>query len=226
MRTTLWIAAVAAMSVSMNACKKPEPVKVSLAQNYAVSFFQYEGRTSARASFTVYPSLGNPVAFQDRSMITANGQTDQMNLTSSVSNQFYWSFSGTPDVTFGFRKADKTIYNTVTRSSMGALSWVADTAYNIADTIVAMWQGDPLISGDIVSAFISRADSSVGWIGAEGVITGNKVVFDYPTTKDFPAGIYQVTLAKNRTFDGQNKDADAPVTIDCALYARTTVRLR
>jgi hypothetical protein len=226
MRTTLWIAAVAAMSVSMNACKKPEPVKVSLAQNYAVTFFQYEAQTSARASFSIYPSWGNPVAFKDRSIITANGETDQPNLTSSVSNQFYWTFAGTPDVTFGFRQPDKTIYNTVSRSSMGALSWVADTAYNKADTIVAMWEGDPLISGDIVSAYISSADSSVDWVGAEGVITGNKVVFDYLTTKNFPAGTYQVTLAKNRTFQGQNKDGDAPVNIDCALYARTTVRLR
>jgi hypothetical protein len=226
MRTTLWIAAVAALSVSVNACKKPEPVKVSLAQNYRVTFFQYEAQTSAQASFSVYPGPGAPIAFQDRSVITANGQTDQMNLTSSSSNSFNWNFSGTPDVTFGFRQTDKTIYNTVSRSSMGALSWVVDTAYNKADTIVAIWEGDPLISGDIVSAYISTADSSIDWFGAEGVITGNKVVFDYLTTKNFPAGTYEVTLAKNRTFQGQNKDGDAPVTIDCALYARTTLRLR
>lgn len=208
-------------------CKKTAAPPPSLHQYYQVNYLLNENRCWAKANFTV-AQQGVPAAiFSDKSMVTANGMTDNTSVTATL-REFIWNINDMPDVTFEFKKKDGTITNKVQRSSIGDIELVIDSVLPVADTMRAAWTGTTLLEGESVHMSMNRIDSQNEPM-PEGIyvdFTGKECTLDFGKTKSFTPGTYRVLIVKEKIVPLQEVDGTGAGEILVTLNAMKMVTVK
>lgn len=208
-------------------CKKTAPPPPSLHQYYQVNYLLTENRCWAKANFTVAQQGGPAAIFTDKSIVTANGMTDNIGVTTSL-REFIWNINDMTDVTFEFKKKDGTITNKVQRSSIGDIELVMDSVLPVTDTMRAAWKGTTLQEGESVHISMNRMDSQNEPM-AEGIyvdFTGKECTLDFGKTRSFTPGTYRVLIVKEKILPLQEVDGTGSGELAVTLNAIKMVSVK
>ena len=192
-------------------------------QSYDVNFIKDTSYSIVSAFFYVD---GKPVHFADRTVVTANGQTDDLNYSPPPTG-FHWNLYGSDQVTFRVRKKDITIVNTVSKSSIGDISLIMDSVLYITDTMRASYVGEPLEDGEYVAMSMNRIyDTTDLYSGIGGDFTGTQCTLDFSKTKSFHPGLSSVLMVRVKEIPLQQKDGNAGGNIRVQLTDRKIVTVK
>jgi hypothetical protein len=213
--------------VMFNACCTKQPKEpVALYQNYQVIYSLDDSTTDVKAFFYDGNNVNSPLLFQDKSGVTANGQTDT-NRYLAPSHSFNWIFPGLQPLVFSLRKKDQYLINTVPDAAITGISLIIDSVLNITDTMRVSWTGAPLQPGETVGVSLNRLpDASNQWKGIFATFAGNTLVLDYETTRSFLPGTYSVLLSRYKSLPLSMPDMGSGGSIDVSILTTRNITIQ